>query len=85
MAVGLGEFADLLSNAELGEFEARPYYEPETDAVIFYFRNERSYSKRITRYFTIFLSIDDDSLVGFEVTGIRGGTKGDKTRSRRHG
>jgi hypothetical protein len=63
---GLERLAELVSR-EPRAFVPRPYYEPETDALIYYFKNEKSYSKRITKYFTVFLSIADDSLIGFEV------------------
>ena len=30
-----------------------------------------AYSKRVTQYFTVFLSTEDDSLVGIEVKGLK--------------
>lgn len=77
MANGLDSFAQYLIAAEsnMGEFVPRPYIEPETDSLVFYIRDESSYSKRITRYFTVFLANSDDSLVGFEIKGLRTITK----------
>lgn len=66
---GLDRLAQLASG-EPRSFVPRPYYEPETDALIYYFKNEKSYSKRITKYFTVFLSCEDESLVGFEVKSL---------------
>jgi hypothetical protein len=69
-AGGLNNLAELLSR-EPRPFEPRPYYESLTDSLIYYFRNEKSYSKRITKYFTVFLSCEDDSLVGIEVKSLK--------------
>ncbi len=52
------------------EFRAEPFYESITDSLIYYARNERSYAKYIDKYLTIFLSIKDDTFVGFEITGL---------------
>jgi hypothetical protein len=73
MATGLDGFAAHLKQIEenAGEFHAQPYYEPETDSLIFYIRDESAYSKRVTKYFTVFLSNEDDSLVGIEVKGLK--------------
>lgn len=71
MATGLNGFAERLQKAEFGEFEVRPYYEEHTDSLIVYFQDTRSYSKRINKYLTIFLSIQDDDLIGIEVKGLK--------------
>lgn len=73
MATGLDGFADYLKHAEstLPTFQAEPYYEPETDSLIYYIRDESSYNKRLTKYFGVFLSNRDDSLVGIEVKGLK--------------
>src|SRR5688500_3156060 len=65
---GLAEF---LTSTVAAEFTPVPYWEPETDSLIFYFRNEPSYSKRLNQLMTIFLSAADDKLVGCEVKGIK--------------
>lgn len=67
---GLNDLAQYLKDAKPGSFQAQPYYEPETDSLIYYFRDEQSYSKRITKHLTLFLSCNDDSLVGCEMKGI---------------
>lgn len=73
MAQGLEQFAAHLREIEVGivsEFNAEPYYEPHTDSIIFYLRDTRSYSQRVTKFFTLFLDAKDNSLVGFEIKGI---------------
>jgi len=51
-------------------FTKSPFYESHTDSLIFYFRDVRSYGKWISSYLTLFLSIEDDSLVGIEISGL---------------
>jgi hypothetical protein len=66
------EFAQHLTTVEKNfeEFNPVPYHERSTDSLIFYFRDEPSYSERINKYLTIFLSRKNDSLVGVEVKGV---------------
>jgi hypothetical protein len=73
MATGLDRLAEFLAEAEAREtaFRRRPYYEPETDSLIFYIRDMSSYSKRITKYLTLFLANSDDTLVGIEVKSMK--------------
>ena len=71
MASGINDFLDDIQNAEFGEFEPRPYYEPDSDSLVFYLRNEQSYRKRLNGLLTLFLSTKDDSLVGCEVKGVQ--------------
>ncbi|MEX2167875.1 MAG: hypothetical protein WD851_01070 [Pirellulales bacterium] len=73
MANGLEHFAAFLkkSGGERGEFRAEPYYESETDSLIFYTRDVPTYSKRITRYLTLFLSSEDESFAGIEIKGLK--------------
>ncbi len=73
MAQGLDAFAAHLKRSTdvMGEFRSEPFYQTETDTLIFYFRDTPSYEKRITKYLTIFLAVEDDSLVGIEIKGIK--------------
>jgi len=48
-------------------FISAPFYEKHTQCLIWYFRDERSYGKWIDEYLTLFLSVEDDSLVGIEI------------------
>ncbi len=52
-------------------FEPCAYYGPEEDAVIFYFRNVPDYARRVSRWLTLYLAIDDDQLVGCQVKGVK--------------
>ncbi len=62
-------FVDVLKQ-ELPQFAPNPFYEPITDSLLMYIRDERSYAKRISKHFTIFVSNSDDTLVGFEIKGV---------------
>jgi hypothetical protein len=77
MATGLDQFAAQLKQIEagLGDFHPKPYYDQRTDSLLYLIRDESSYAKRVTRYFTVHLSNHDDSLVGIEVKGLRTITK----------
>ncbi|MBW3600831.1 MAG: hypothetical protein KY475_26640 [Planctomycetes bacterium] len=70
MAIGLDAFAEHLKSTTLGDFEPRPYYEAETDSLIYYARHERSYAHRINKHLTVFLAMKDKSLVGIEIKGV---------------
>lgn len=48
----------------------KPFYEPCTDSFIFYLRNVRSFERQISKHLTLFLANDDESLVGFELSGL---------------
>lgn len=63
------DLAELLSGPKQTSFSAEPFYEPATDSLIFYAKDVRSYGKRIGKYFTVFLSLDDKSIVGYEIKG----------------
>ena len=56
-----------LDDARVGSFEAAPYYDESTDSLVYYERNVRSHGKRVNRYLTVYLAIDDDTLVGFKI------------------
>ena len=46
------------------------YYGPEEDALMFYFRNDPDYSRRINKWLTLYLAMDSDELVGCQVKGV---------------
>ncbi len=70
MAAGLEDFGNFLNNLNVGEFKSEPYYEENTDALLVYLRDCHSSSKRLNDKLTLFLSIEDGTLVGVEVKGI---------------
>ena len=63
--------AELLENAPKKKFSAESFYEPATDSLIYYDRDERSYGKRISKHFTVFLSVADHTPVGYEIKGFQ--------------
>jgi hypothetical protein len=60
-----------LEGARSKEFRAEPYYDRDTDSLVFYERDVRSYAKRINKYLTIYLSCADDTVVGFKIKGVQ--------------
>ena len=68
----LTDLANYLLEAEktMGEFKVKPYYCKEINSLICYFKDERSYDDWINKDVSVFRSIEDDSIVGFEVRGI---------------
>lgn len=72
MATGLEALAGRLkeSCASGEQFNPEACYEATTDSLIYYHRDVPSYSKRINRYLTVFLSDADESLVGIEIKGL---------------
>jgi hypothetical protein len=71
MVTGLNGLAKYLKTAKIAEFCPAPFYEPETDSLIFYIRNEQSYSRRLNAQLTLFLATKDRSFVGCEIKGVR--------------
>ena len=52
------------------QFRPCVYYGPEEDAVMFYFRDDADYAKRMNEWLTLYLSIDSDELVGCQIKGV---------------
>ena len=53
------------------EFRPCAYYGQEEDALMFYFRKDADYAKRINARVTVYLSMDDNELVGCQIKGVR--------------
>lgn len=68
--MAIDNFVAVLKDQNI-EFQPKPFYEPITDSILMYLRNERSYAKRISKHFTLFASNSDDTLVGFEIKGVK--------------
>jgi hypothetical protein len=47
------------------------YYGAEEDALIFYFRPGRDYAKRLNKLVTLYISLDDEELIGCQIKGVR--------------
>lgn len=67
MAQTLAEFL----SKDLPDFRSSWYYEPITDSLLIYAENKRSYAKRISKHFTLFLANSDNTFVGFEIKGVK--------------
>ena len=57
--------------AQPGEFSPRPYYDAESDALFFFARDVQSYAKRLNSTLTLYLSVEDDTLVGCKVKSVQ--------------
>ena len=68
---GFHDFINSFNKGLTGDFVPRPFYEPDGDSLIFYARDEQSYAKRLNPLLTLFLSSNDNSLVGCEVKGVQ--------------
>ncbi len=62
--------AHILSHPPEGVFVPCAYYGEEEDALMFYFRNDPDYAKRINSRVTVYLSEDTDELVGCQIKGV---------------
>lgn len=60
----------ILSHPPRGEFKPCAYYGPDEDALMFYFRDEPDYAKRLNSRVTVYLSIDTDEVVGCQIKGV---------------
>lgn len=72
MESAVKNLADHLRHLEetAGVFESAPHYEPKTDSLVYFLRDVSSYAKRITKFFSVYLSNYDDTLVGVEVNRV---------------
>lgn len=67
MASGLASF---LRDAEFSEFSPQPYYDKGTDRLRVYVENRRAYSQFVNRFLTLFLAIDTEEVVGFQIDNV---------------
>lgn len=51
-------------------FEARPWYNQSGDCVVFHTSEEEGYADRIDGILTLYRSLDDDEVIGFQIKGI---------------
>ena len=67
------KLSDLLTSFEppASEFQPCAYYGADEDALIFYFRPGRDYARRLNRLVTLYISLEDDELVGCQIEGVR--------------
>ncbi len=62
----------LQENSPADEFTPYSYISREADALTFYFKDEPDYCKRLTDHVTLFLSVDNDEVIGCRVKGVSG-------------
>ncbi len=67
MAAGI---AELFQKESPGGFKRTPFYERNTDSIIYYARDEKSYAVRLNSELTLFLSRSNRTLVGCEIKGV---------------
>ena len=60
----------ILSHPPKGAFIPCAYYGEEEDALMFYFRNDPDYAKRVNSRVTVYLSEETDELVGCQIKGV---------------
>jgi len=72
MATNLTDFMQELEATKPGSFSPGAYYYGhEEDSLTLYLRNEESYSHRLNNLVTVFLSLENQELVGCQVKGLR--------------
>ena len=72
MATGAGDLMRFIeTNWPTGDFVPYAQYGAEDDCLIFYFREDADYAKRLNKRVTIFLAIDSHELVGVQIKGVR--------------
>lgn len=52
-------------------FEPKPYYEPDSDVLFFFFKEDEAYARRVDDTFTVYLSFKNEEPVGFELKGLK--------------
>jgi hypothetical protein len=52
-------------------FEPSPLYTPEGDSLMFYIKDEDSYSERIDDLLTVYRSITTNQIIGCQIKGVR--------------
>jgi hypothetical protein len=62
---------DYLKDKEPRGFEARPIYSADGDFITLYLKDEDSYAERVDELLTVYLSVENRSLVGCKIKGVR--------------
>jgi len=62
---------DRLIGSMKREFEPRPYYSPESDALYFYCENEDYAAERIDCWLTVFRAFSDNRIIGFKIKNVK--------------
>ena len=62
---------DYLENKEPRGFKPRPIYSADGDFITVYLTDEDSYAERVDELLTVYLSVEEHSLVGCKIKGVR--------------
>ena len=72
MATDSRDLTELIdAHREEGQFKPYAYYGDEEDALTIYWRADADYARRLNSRVTVFISLDDDSLVGCQIKSVR--------------
>lgn len=72
MATAAGDLMEWVDQCtQEGPFRPYAYYGEEEDALTVYFKGDADYAKRLNSRVTIFLSLDDNELVGVQIKSVR--------------
>ncbi len=52
-------------------FEPRPFYSPEGDFLVFYFREDEAFAERVDELLTVYRSMELREFVGCKIKGVR--------------
>lgn len=69
-SMSIGEF--LNSQVMTGSFKPYSTYSRMADALTFYFKPDRDYSKRLTEHVTLYLSVETNEIIGCRIKNISG-------------
>jgi hypothetical protein len=62
---------DYLKDNDPRGFVARPIYSADGDFITIYLRDQDSYAERVDELLTVYLSVENHSLVGCKIKGVR--------------
>jgi len=65
------ELTQYLSGRKYRGFNPLPFYSKAGDFVTHFFRDEECYADRLDDLLTVYLSLKDESFVGFKLKGVR--------------
>ncbi len=69
-SMSINEFLD--SQVVAGPFKPYSTYSRMADALTFYFKPDRDYSKRLTEHVTLYLSVESNEVIGCRIKNISG-------------
>jgi hypothetical protein len=67
----MAQLIEYLKTRQPAEFQPMPQYSEHGDWLSLYFKDEDSYGERVDNFLTVFRSMLNDELIGFEMKGVR--------------